>query len=46
MVQKLHLKNCSKITSVDKTKNKGKEKDNKTQEIYIPPEKRQKSLTI
>ena len=30
MGQKLHLKNCSKITSAGKTKNKGKEKDKKT----------------
>lgn len=44
MVLKLHLKNCSKITSVCKPKNKGKEKDGKTQEIYIAPEKRQQII--
>ena len=44
MVQKLHLKNCSKITSAGKTKNKGKEKDNKMQEIYIRPEKCQQII--
>lgn len=43
-MQKLHRKNCSKITSAGKPKNKGKEKDTKTQEIYIPPEKRQQII--
>ena len=33
---------ADKITSLDKTKSKGKEKEE--QEIYIPPEKRQQII--
>ena len=35
---------ADKITSVGKTKKKGKESTNKPEEIYIPPEKRQQII--
>ena len=35
---------AGKITSVGKSKEKGKEKTNKTEEINIPPEKRQQII--
>ena len=34
----------TKITSVGKTKEKGKVNTNKLEEIYIPPEKRQQII--
>ena len=37
-------KTADKITSVGKTKEKEKEKINKPEEIYIPPEKRQQII--
>ena len=35
---------ADKITSVGKSKEKEKEKTNKAEEIYIPPEKRQQII--
>ena len=35
---------ADKITSIGKPKEKEKDKTNKTEEIYIPPEKRQKII--
>ena len=37
---------ADKITSVGKTKEKTKEKTNKSEEIYIPPEKRQQIIDV